>query len=152
MTIALEPIGYVRNPHPARPPGGWSQAVARVDLHPHLLDHLDGLEEFSHLLILYWMHLLPAGGGAAAQVQPRGRSDLPWVGVLATRAPARPNPIGLTVVELLQREGTCLTVRGLDALDGSPVLDIKPQLPPPEEQVPFRYPEWVWRLREERDD
>lgn len=144
----MEPIGYVRNPHRCRPAGGWGQVTARIDLAPHLQDHLDGLEAFSHALILYWMHLSAPEDRSAGRVHPRGRGDLPLVGVFATRSQHRPNPIGLTVVELLEREGTCLTVRGLDALDGSPVLDIKPQMPPPDDQAPARYPEWVRQLLE----
>lgn len=92
-------------------------------------DCLEGIEGFSHLLVLYWSHKITDEGRAIHQVHPAGQSDIPLKGVFATRSPARPNPICVTTVGLLSREGSRLKVEGLDAVDGSPVVDIKPHHP-----------------------
>ena len=72
------------------------------------------------------MHEISDAERKILKTHPRGRIDLPLLGVFATRSPLRPNPIGLTIVELLGRKGTVLTIRGLDAFDGTPVIDVKP--------------------------
>jgi tRNA-Thr(GGU) m(6)t(6)A37 methyltransferase TsaA len=87
---------------------------------------LGGVESFSHLFILYWLHEISIKAKERLKTHPRGRKDMPLLGIFATRTPYRPNPIGLTLVELLKIEGSILTVRGLDAFDGTPILDIKP--------------------------
>lgn len=99
--------------------------VSEIVIAEEFADCLDGVEDFSHLLVLYWSHMLGGGGREVKQVHPAGRTDLPLVGVFATRSPARPNPVCVTTVELVEREGNVLRVRGLDAVDGSPVIDIK---------------------------
>ena len=90
---------------------------------------LDGIEEFSHLLVLYWAHRVEEEGRMLTRVHPMGRKDLPLVGVFSTCSPARPNPVLVTAVRLLERQGNALRVAGLDAVNGSPVIDIKPYLP-----------------------
>jgi tRNA (Thr-GGU) A37 N-methylase len=80
------------------------------------------------------------------KIHPRSRPDLPLVGFFATRTQYRPNPIGLTLVQLLGRKENILTVKGLDALNGTPVLDIKPISPKTEMPSHFRVPEWYPRL------
>ena len=77
--------------------------------------------------MLFWMH--KNVGPIPTKVHPQGRDDLPLTGIFATRAPHRPNSIGMTIVKLLERDGNSLRVLGLDAIDGSPVIDIKPYLP-----------------------
>jgi tRNA-Thr(GGU) m(6)t(6)A37 methyltransferase TsaA len=99
--------------------------VSRIILRSRLEKALEGLDEFSHLYVLFWMHDVP-NEEKPLKVHPRGRKELPKVGVLSTRSRLRPNSIGLTLVELLSVEGSALTVRGLDAFDGTPILDIKP--------------------------
>ena len=83
-------------------------------------------EEFSHLFVLFWMHEVSEAARSNMKIHPRGRKDIPLQGVFATRTQHRPNPIGLTLVELLKVNGRVLTVRGLDAYDGTPIIDIKP--------------------------
>jgi tRNA-Thr(GGU) m(6)t(6)A37 methyltransferase TsaA len=90
---------------------------------------LDGIEDFSHCLVLYWAHRVSEGGRSMVKAHPMGRKDLPLVGVFATCSPARPNPICAIVVQLLERKGDLLKVQGLDAVDGSPIIDIKPYNP-----------------------
>lgn len=87
---------------------------------------LDGIDGFSHLLVLYWAHLVPPEGRSIIKGHPMGRKDAPLVGIFATCSPARPNTILVTVVRLLERKENVLKVEGLDALDGSPIVDIKP--------------------------
>lgn len=88
------------------------------------------------------MHKISDAERARLQVHPAGRLELPFVGVFADRGPIRTNPIGLTCVELVKREGNVLWVRGFDALDGTPVLDIKPYGCPWDVVVNFRVPKW----------
>ncbi len=104
-------------------------AVARIEIDPGLEGILEGTEEFSHLLVLWWAdrseRRLPEG----MRVHPMGRKDFPEVGIFATRSPVRPNAILATVVKLVGRDGNVLEVTGLDAIDGTPVIDIKPVTP-----------------------
>ncbi|MBI4258545.1 MAG: tRNA (N6-threonylcarbamoyladenosine(37)-N6)-methyltransferase TrmO [Thaumarchaeota archaeon] len=84
------------------------------------------MEEFSHVYVLYWAHKARVRRKTSLMVHPAGRMDFDPVGVFASRSPHRPNRILQSIVEVLERKGNVLRVRGLDALDGSPVLDIKP--------------------------
>ena len=90
---------------------------------------LDGIEDFSHILILYWAHRVSEEGRSIVKAHPMGRKDLPLAGIFATCSPARPNPLCAIVVRLLKHNGNLLKVQGLDAIDGSPVIDIKPYNP-----------------------
>jgi tRNA-Thr(GGU) m(6)t(6)A37 methyltransferase TsaA len=126
MKIEMTPIGYVRSGFTedgARIPR--REILAEIIVREELAPALRGIEDWSHLFVLFWMHGL-AGRPISLTTHPRHRTDLPEVGVLAARGRERPNPIGLAVVELVKREDNVLTVRRLDAHDGSPVLDIKP--------------------------
>lgn len=99
-------------------------AVSKIVINREYARGLEGLGDFSHIYVLFWMHEIPRPSHRL-RVHPRGRLDIEKVGVFATRSPHRPNPIGLTLVKLLSKRGRTLTVRGLDAYDGTPVLDIK---------------------------
>lgn len=96
-----------------------------------VIDHrwtelLDGIEDFSHVLVLYWPHLIDPARRNLKKVHPMGRKDLPEKGIFATCSPARPNPVLVSAVPLVARNGHILAVRGLEAVDGSPVIDVKP--------------------------
>ena len=126
MTICMHAIGTVRSPftkNGVRIPR--RDIIADVVIQEELAAALTGIEEWSHLIVLFWMDQL-AKSHHQLMTHPRGRGDLPEVGVFSTRGRDRPNRIGLAVVELLKRRGNILTVQALDAYDGSPVLDIKP--------------------------
>lgn len=126
MTISLQAIATVRSPFTKTGPRmSRRDVVADIVMRDDLAVALNGIEEWSHLFVLFWMDGL-AGSLHPLTARPRGRADAPEVGVFAARGPRRPNPIGLAVVELLKRDRSILTVKGLDAFDGSPVLDIKP--------------------------
>jgi tRNA-Thr(GGU) m(6)t(6)A37 methyltransferase TsaA len=100
--------------------------VSELVIAPRLEGILEGIEEFSHIVVVYWPHLIPAERRALLQVRPMGRKDMPQRGIFATRSPARPNPLLISTVRLLERNGNVLRVQALEAMDGSPILDIKP--------------------------
>lgn len=141
--IPLRPIGQVRNEIKEKMRHGWSEVESVVVINPNLSASLDGLEEFSHIIVLFWMH--KNVGQIPTKVHPQGREDLPLTGVFATRAPHRPNSIGVSIVKLVERDGNALRVMGLDAIDGSPVIDIKPYLPK-DCITEARQAEWVSKL------
>jgi tRNA (adenine37-N6)-methyltransferase len=126
--FTMQPIGYVKSPYKDTreiPKGLGAQHPAEgvLEILPELETGLIDIEGFSHLIVLW---VFDRAKGFALLGRPPS-DDRPH-GVFATRSPRRPNPIGLTVVELLRREGVRLHVRGVDMLDGTPILDIKPYL------------------------
>jgi formylmethanofuran dehydrogenase subunit E len=122
MRLELKPIGVVRSPYKytkeAPPQGGKD---SKIVIHDEYKAGLKDIEGFSHLHVLYWLHKSKSYSLSVMT---------PWDskphGLFTTRTPRRPNPIGHSVVQLIKREGCLLTVKGLDAIDGTPVLDIKP--------------------------
>ncbi len=121
-------IGTVKSPYKNRgeaPHQGRNrEELSQIIIRPEFEEALEGVERYHQLFILYWFHRAEE---PLLKVVPHGRTQKR--GIFSTRAPPRPNPIGLTLVDLVKRDGPVLTVRGLEALDGSPVLDIKPYLP-----------------------
>ena len=105
-------------------------AFCELIIFPQWEELLEGIEAFSHILVLYWPHLIEPERRHLKKVHPMGRKDLPIQGIFATCSPARPNPVLVSVVPLLERTGKVLKVKGLDAVDGSPILDIKPYVQP----------------------
>ena len=106
---------------------------------------LDGLEEFSHLFVISRLHL---PGKLLLKRHPRDRQDLPVVGIFATRSQMRPNRLGLHLVQLVERKEKELLVAGLDAVDGTPLIDIKPYIPQQDAVTSARVPGWVHKLHE----
>jgi tRNA-Thr(GGU) m(6)t(6)A37 methyltransferase TsaA len=116
---------------------------ARVRIFPEYCSGLKGIEDFSHLIVLYWIHLRDnEEERRTLLVFPRRHKVNMEVGVFACRSPSRPNPIGLCVTKMLKVEGCTLTVSGLDALEGSPIIDIKPYIPSHDSVPDARTPEW----------
>ena len=128
-TASFEPIGEVRNDVQEPRMGGWESVESRIVVRDGLAGALDGLEGFSHLIVLFWIHLVSEEARAATHIHPISDPDIPLQGVFATRTQLRPNPIGLSIVPLLGRKANVLRVRGLDAINGTPVLDVKPYVP-----------------------
>lgn len=117
---------------------------AKVRIYPEFCVGLKEIENFSHIFILYWFHLRDnEKERKILLVFPRRHAVNVETGVFACRSPSRPNPIGLCVVELLKVEECTLTVRGLDALEGSPIIDIKPYLPRADLATNAQVPEWT---------
>ena len=148
--LELRPIGHVENDIQPGKDVSWEGVESRIVNGPEFAEGLDGVEEFSHIVVLFWLDG-PRDMQTPLKVRPEAREDMPLVGVFATRAPVRPNPIGLTAVELLGRDGNVLLVRGLDAYDGTPVLDIKPYLIRGDMKPEASVPKWLQRLWEEQD-
>jgi len=118
--------------------------TSTVLVYPEFCPGLLGVEGFSHLIVLYWMHLRDdERNRGALRVTPRRHEGSPLTGVFACRSPSRPNPIGLTVVKLEVVDGCRLKVSGLDALEGTPIVDIKPYSPRGDAVPDARTPEWA---------
>jgi tRNA-Thr(GGU) m(6)t(6)A37 methyltransferase TsaA len=118
---------------------------ARVNVFPEFSAGLKDIEEFSHLFILYWIHLRDnAEERRTLLVFPRRHAVNVEKGVFACRSPSRPNPIGLCVVKLVRVEKNILTMEGLDALEGSPIIDIKPYIPRADSIPNANVPNWTW--------
>ena len=139
----LRVIGIVRNEIKQPVRQDWGKVVSDIVVDGSLTEALDGLEEFSHIIIIYWMHRVASTSQPPTKVHPRGRQELPLVGLFASRAPHRPNPVGIATVRLLQHQGNILKVEGLDAIDGTPVLDIKPHIPGYDSVADAKVPPWV---------
>ena len=139
--MVLKQIGVVKSPYkePTFDRLNLKDIFAEIVVNQDLKEALDGLEGFSHIIVLYWLH--KAKPTAEMKTFPMGRQDVPKQGLFAVRTTRRPNPIGKTTVRLLSREGNVLKVQGLDAIDGSPVIDIKCYIPGAVSDV--RVPDWV---------
>lgn len=143
--ITLNPIGFVRNKVGQKPKPGydWQKVVSDIVVDSSLSEALDNLDEFSHIIVFYWMHHSAATGQLPTKIHPKGRRELPLVGLFASRSPHRPNPVGKATVRLLERQGNILKVEGLDAIDGTPVLDIKPYIPGYDSVNNAKVPPWI---------
>ena len=145
LEMTVRPIGVVRSRvrQKQKPGYNWEEVVSEVVIDDSLIEALDGLEGFSHIIVIYWLHLSIDKSRMADKVHPRGDPEMPLVGRFATRSPYRPNSLGQKVVSLLERKGNVLRVRGLDALDGTPVIDIKPYIPGYDSVDDATVPKWA---------
>lgn len=127
-TIPVTPIGFVRSSRVERVDDHWDIESSRIELDSqrYTSEALWGLEKFSHLEVLFFLHQLPATQTVTGARHPRERADWPRVGVFAQRGGVRPNRLGLSCCRILRIEGLVIHVEGLDAVEGTPVLDIKP--------------------------
>ena len=143
--IEFKPIGAVHNAMTeSHRDTRWKEIDSEIEIDAVWRDALDGIEQFSHIWVVTYLDRMPAPD--ALYVHPTRDERLPLVGIFATRSPQRPNPIGISAVELIEVRGTRLRVRGLDALDGTPVLDVKPYLPRRDAIENARVGEWVKQL------
>ncbi|GAB4539221.1 MAG: tRNA (N6-threonylcarbamoyladenosine(37)-N6)-methyltransferase TrmO [Anaerolineae bacterium] len=146
MKLELYPIGVVHNDiSSGRREVQWETVESQITINPEWAGALDGIEDFSHIWVIFCFS--QSRSPEMLRTRPQGCEDAPLVGRFATRSPVRPNPIGMTPVELLAVEGNRLQVRGLDAFDGTPVLDIKPYLPRGDSIPEARVPGWLSRLQ-----
>ncbi len=143
MEINLTPIGFVKNSIKEPKREDWQTVTSEIIINEDLKEALSRIDEFSHIIVIYWMHKVPPSQRSVIKVHPRANPDLPLVGVFASRSPARPNPIGITTVKLLERRDNVLKVIGLDAIDGTPVLDVKPDIPRNNSSTEATTPGWV---------
>jgi tRNA-Thr(GGU) m(6)t(6)A37 methyltransferase TsaA len=147
--IALAPIGVVRGGRTEIFEDHWGPVESRLLLDRAVLDPdaTAGLSEFSHIEVVFHFHLETRVRRGASH--PRGNPAWPQVGVLAGHSPVRPNHLGVSRCELLAVSGLQLTVRGLDAIDGTPILDIKPYATGFQPAGPVREPDWIRELMRE---
>ena len=146
--IKIEPIGFVRNDFEDQIPENYQDLSSEIVLDAQFTEAVHRIEENSHIVVLFWLDRVEEEKRQIRKLHPKGRSDLPLVGVLATRSPNRPNPLGMRAVRLVSREKNVLTVVGLDALNKSPVLDIKPYSLKHDLVEGAKGPPWIKRLRE----
>jgi len=149
--LVVVPVGAVRGGRFERLDDDWGDVHAAIELDPTRFgpESLSGLEDFSHLDVVFVFNRLDASSELTGARKPRGRGDMPEVGIFAQRASGRPNRIGVSTCELLGVTGTSISVRGLDAIDGTPVLDIKPHIREMGPRSAVREPEWMARLMED---
>jgi tRNA (adenine37-N6)-methyltransferase len=142
---SMMPIGVVRNEILEPIDDIWGNVVSRIDLDASQFsaDALAGLFEFSHIEVLFLLNRVTAAEVLTGARHPRGRQDWPKVGIFAQRGKARPNRIGATICGVRVVEGTSITVEGLDAIDGTPVLDIKPYMRQFAARGEVRQPQWA---------
>jgi tRNA-Thr(GGU) m(6)t(6)A37 methyltransferase TsaA len=138
--IAYRAIGVVRNQIKESRPHGWEDVRSDILLRDDLVTALDGLEGFSHVIVVFHLDRVPE---EARRLRLPVGTDAVERGVLATRSQLRPNAIGVAVVPILHRRKGVLRVRSLDALNGTPVLDLKPYLPPYDSVSDAKLPDWA---------
>ncbi|MEJ2271271.1 MAG: tRNA (N6-threonylcarbamoyladenosine(37)-N6)-methyltransferase TrmO [Candidatus Bathyarchaeota archaeon] len=146
-TICLDPIGFVKTKAVGNEVRN-KEVISQLILKENLIEALEGLEHFSHLFVIFWLNEISNEDRKTLKVHPRARADMPLLGVFATRSPHRFNPIGLTRVKLLKIKDNILTVQGLDAFNGTPVLDIKP-FDSWDTTEDFKVPDWWIKLEKE---
>lgn len=146
--IQLQAIGLVKNQRLQPIDDQWGQEISVIELDTARFkpDSLKGLESFSHLYVLFYMHLVQSPEIVTGARHPRGQKNWPEVGIFAQRAKGRPNQLGLSVCELVGVKDTSITVRGLDAIHETPVLDIKPYFQEFAPRTPVKQPIWVHEL------
>ncbi|MGD0483137.1 MAG: tRNA (N6-threonylcarbamoyladenosine(37)-N6)-methyltransferase TrmO [Gemmatimonadales bacterium] len=144
----VTPIGRVESPVAEQSDRDWGGVVSRVVVEPAYTDGLRGLEDFSHLLVVTWLHEATFDAAHDLVRRPRGLASMPETGIFAQRAKDRPNPIGITAVRIRAVGPGWVEVSGLDAIDGTPVLDLKPYLPQYDRVSDARVPAWVGTLME----
>ena len=123
--------------------------VSELVIQPEFEELLDGIDGFSHIVVLFWPHKLEQDRRKLTKVHPMGRKDLPQQGIFATRSPARPNPVLISSVQLLERSGNILRVKSLEALDQTPIIDIKPVTRHYEGIENPTVPDWIKQITRE---
>jgi tRNA-Thr(GGU) m(6)t(6)A37 methyltransferase TsaA len=146
--ISLKPIGYVRTMRAEIEDDHWGSVSARIELDPEQFDAdaLKGLNAFSHLEVIYHMHKVDPSKITSGARHPRNNPEWPEVGVLAQRVKSRPNLLGLSRANIVRVDGLSIEVLGLDAIDGTPVLDVKPYIQEFGPRGEVTQPEWATEL------
>ncbi len=143
----VSPIGRVRNNFNDEIPLSYESEISEIVIDDEYAEGLEGIEEFSHAIIIYWMHC-SEWKSSAIKGHPMAQKDFPVIGVFAGRSPIRPNSIGLTTVKVLKRDKNTLMVEGLDAYNNTPVIDIKPFMLGYDNIKGAKFPSWVHRALE----
>ena len=148
MEIRLEQIGVVNNSVEHKKDKSWGENISEIILDESLSGGLDGLLDFSHAIIIYYLDKANFIKEKHLRRRPQNREDMPLVGIFSQRGKDRPNHIGITAVQVVSVDNNILIVKGLDAINGTPVLDIKPYYPMYDCKENAIVPEWVMRLME----
>ena len=143
MKITIKPIGVVRNNITRAQYFEAEKVISEIIIKPEYVRGLESIDTFSHIIVIYWLDKIKTPGRKVLKVHPRRDFTLPIVGVFSSRSPRRPNPIAVTTARLIERRANTIVVTGLDAIDCTPVLDIKPYLPEKINPYDLRFPEWV---------
>ena len=141
--ISVVPIGSVHSGERDLRREDWHDVRSRIELRPELAAVLGGLDGFSHLIVVGWLDRIPQELRERRRAHSLGDERLPLLGALALRGGARPNPIAVTVCRLLAVEGANLELEGLDLVDGTPVLDVKPYIAVYDAMPEATLPEWA---------
>lgn len=141
--IIIKPLGVAKNDinKPTLP--GWKGVVTEIEINKKYSKGLDGIEDYSHVIVVYWINKEKE---CHLKHHPQGREDVPYIGIFVCRCPQRPNRIAMSTVELLERKGNIIKVRGLDILNGTPIIDVKPYTPQYDKIDKSKVPTWVNRL------
>lgn len=145
-TLTINIIGHVISPVREQTDEHWGNIESRIVLFPAYQAGLQGMNAFSHAWIVTYLHEARFDASRHLIRRPRGLTDMPEVGIFAQRAKDRPNPLGITAVSIVGVQSGVLLVRGLDAIDGTPVIDVKPYYPAYDRVKNATVPEWVDRL------
>ena len=143
MRLTIKVIGMVENTFARSERLEDGNDVSHIVIDPAYSDALEGIEDFSHVVVIFWLDRITAAQRRVLKVHPRGNPSNPLTGVFATRSPARPNPIAVTTVQLVGRKGNVLSIKGLDALNGTPVIDIKGYFPTGIAESQIKLPGWA---------
>ena len=139
----IEPIGFVKNDVLNPYDMEWGEVISEITVNENYASGLIGLEDFTHAIIIFFMHKASFSMENHLERHPKRRLDLPKIGIFAQRARHRPNPIGITSVQIISVKNNILTVKGLDAIDGTPIVDIKPYFPCFDKIYNAETPSWV---------
>ncbi|MBK5112569.1 MAG: tRNA (N6-threonylcarbamoyladenosine(37)-N6)-methyltransferase TrmO [Candidatus Heimdallarchaeota archaeon] len=142
----IEPIGFVKSEIIYPYDQAWGEVISEIIVNEEYAKGIIGLEDFSHAIIIFYMHKASYVEEKHLVRHPREQQDLPKIGIFAQRARHRPNPIGITTVRIISVEGNTLTVKGLDAINETPVLDIKPYYPIFDKRDDASTPDWVQEI------
>ena len=145
----FKPVGYVKSNANEMIDHNWGTVNSKIIINDELKDGLKGLEDFSHILVVYHLNKAKFIKEEHLTRRPQGREDMPVVGIFSQRVKDRPNAIGITSVKLISINHNIIDVQGLDAIDGTPVLDIKPYYPQYDLKQNATVPEWVNILMED---
>lgn len=149
--ITLQPIGVVRSPRDEAIDDYWGNVESVIELDPEQFtpDVAAGLSDFSHVDVVFFMNRVQPEKIETTARHPRGNTEWPKVGIFAQRAKGRPNRLGVTNCQLVKVEGLRITVRGLDAIEGTPVVDLKPYMAEFGPRGVVKQPEWSHVLMKE---
>ncbi|MFA4819827.1 MAG: tRNA (N6-threonylcarbamoyladenosine(37)-N6)-methyltransferase TrmO [Candidatus Aenigmatarchaeota archaeon] len=141
--IILMPIGFVKNSVKEPRFGNFANEISEIIVDEKFAEALNGIDDYSHIIVVYWMDKVK---DHVIKHRPQGNPNVPIVGIFACRCPQRPNLIAISTVKLIGRKGNVIKVKGLDILDGTPIIDIKPYWPQYDKVENERIPDWVNKL------